>query len=120
MKQSQCNAGGRHCARMRGVWQPVITVIPAPDTDAKFRGTLKQFVEQCCVVEAGRAADAGEVYRVYERWAAAGGKRSVMKQKNFEACMILAGVRIEMGRPGGENSWTGIAPKHSPPVNPVN
>ena len=64
---------------MRGVWQPAIKVIPVRKVNRESRETLRQFVEPCRVVEAGSAADAGEVYRVYERWAAAGGKRSVMK-----------------------------------------
>ena len=120
MKQSQCNAGGRHCARERGAWQPVITAMTVPKAAAEFRGTLKEFVEQCCVVETGSTVGAGDLYRAYERWAVAVGKRSVMNQRNFEARMILAGVRIEVGRLGDGNFWTGIKLKQSPLANPVN
>lgn len=62
MKQSQCNAGGRHCARMRGVWQPVVTVIPAPIVNRESRGTLRQFVVQSCEVEPGSTVGPGDSY----------------------------------------------------------
>ncbi len=120
MKQSQCNAGGRHCARERGAWQPVFTAMATPKADPEFRGTLKEFVEQCCVVETGSAVGAGEIYRAYERWAVSIGKRGVMKQRNFETRMILAGVRIEMGRPGGGTFWVGLRMKQSTLEKPVN
>lgn len=114
------NAGGRHCARERGAWQPVLMAPATPRAGAEFRGTLKQFVEQCCVIEPGSTVGAGAIYRAYERWAVAGGKRSVMKQRNFEARMVLAGVRIELGRPGGGHFWAGLKLKQFPLANPVN
>ena len=104
MKQSQCNAGGRHCARERGAWQPVPRV-------PEFRSALKQFVEQCCVIEAGSRVGAGDLYRAYERWAVANGKRRVMEQRNFEARMIMAGVEMERERLGGGDFWAGLRVK---------
>lgn len=120
MKQSQCNAGGRHCARERGAWQPVFTAPAPPRANAELRGTLRQFVGQCCVVESGSTVDAGELYRVYERWAVAVGKRCVMKRRNFESRMISAGVQTDRGRSGRGGRWVGLKLVQSPPANQVN
>lgn len=120
MKQSQCNAGGRHCARERGVWQPVFTARATSKSNAELRGTLKQFVEQCCVLEPGTMICADVLYRTYVRWAVAVGKRSVMKQRNFETRMIAAGVQVEMGRPGRGGRWVGLQLVQPPLANQVN
>ena len=120
MKQYQCNAGGRHCARERGAWQPMFAVISAPKAGPEFRNTLKQFVEQCCVLDPRGTVSAAELYGAYERWALAVGKRSVMKQRNFESRMIVAGVQIETGRLGGGDFWIGLRLKRSPLANLIN
>lgn len=115
MKQYQFNAGARYCARERGAWQPALVSMTAGKFGPEFRNTLKQFVEQCCVVEAGAIVGADDLYRAYERWATTIGKRCVMKLSGFEGRMIAAGVRRERGCAGGKDVWIGLKLKQTTP-----
>src|SRR6266567_3330620 len=105
MKQYQCNAGARHCARERGAWEPATEAITLAFRALEFRATLKQFVGQCCVIDPNARVAAADLYRSYERWAVSVGKHCVMQQRGFVGRMISAGVPMENGRDGGQDYW---------------
>lgn len=106
MKQYQFNAGARHCARERGAWEPAFTKSPEP---RELRGTLKHFVEDCCLADPQAMVNAAELYQAFERWSVATGKRRVMLRHNFEERLSTAGLRLDTGSARSKARWIGIS-----------
>ncbi len=107
MKQYQFNAGARHCARERGAWAPTFMAASRPH-HRELRGTLKRFVDECCVIGPQAVISAADLYQAFERWATTTGKAFIMLPHNFEERLSAAGWLSERSA-RGDARWVGIA-----------
>ncbi|MCZ2150873.1 MAG: hypothetical protein LC126_24265 [Bryobacterales bacterium] len=78
-----------------------------------MHGTVKRFVVECCVLDPDADVVAAELYRAFEHWAAATGKRLVMLAHNFEERLMAAGLKLHAGSTSRNARWTGIALKQA-------
>lgn len=74
----------------------------------ELRGTLKHFVEECCVTDPQAVISAAVLYEAFERWAALTGKAFIMLPHNFEERLSASGWRLERSA-RGDARWIGIA-----------
>ena len=84
------------------------------DEESRWRAEsdpLRDFVEDCCIVNPGLDQKAASLWQAYQNWAEENGERHSLTRKKFTDRLQLLGcepVKRKYGRSYSERGWTGI------------